>query len=961
MINNLEELLELESTDFIIGAYQNLLNRQPDSEGLLYYKRRIESGISKIEILIQLKESPEGNKSLTRISGLDKALAKHKKTKHPLIGWFYKRKYDETANANLAKSLRASRYAIQELGKNSSLRIAGIEKTLESIYILLANNQQKSIASSDDKVSKNNVFEFSSSNLAYVAFAFPRRTTQQLRDKNVSLRLNDQSINEIVIDGHFSGAYSLASINRQLAHRLFNEISDIKVFLSPREGDTLNKIWNLPGGAVEQKFLDSLVIDENILLINNPGRVIIYHHYPVVRNPNPVNGIPIILFFWEESIIPAETIDLINSMYVGVLVATWYVKKSLVDNGCTTPIQVIDLPMVESTVPPVTELDLIRPSERIDFLHVSSAFPRKGVDVLLAGFTLIAAERPDVYLTIKTFHNPHNDINEMIAKFVPDIFQDRISVVMAELNANEMNELYRKADAVILPTRGEGLNMPAIEAAMREIPIIITGYGAHTDFINSDAALFIDFSFEKARTHLSKSGSVWANPDAASLADCMRRICNEHLGTTPPRVAAIRLLSEALKKRFFSRISTAHLIEALDNIDTYNKYSQLVSVKGFQVTLVTTWGEPCGIAEYSAYLVSCLTSKNIKSSILRANTNSPMSDSIKYAETRIVRDGWEKGRALKLDPAIIDGEIVWIQHHFAWYELDNTLIQTCRDLRAAGKIPFITLHTTRVISNFVQERKNSTAKCLNEFERIFVHTIDDLNCLKDINVVDNVLLIPQGLSQILTKRDHDPRNPKVKVIGSFGFLMRHKGVYELISGFADYIKINSKADYRLRLVNSVKDDVNSQLEYQRCLKLIQDLTISDKVEWFSDYLPSDRSAELLGECDVVVLPYFKTEESSSAAARFSISACCQVAVSDEAIFDEVRDITFTIGKASSKSITDFLTRFFDHSYDIQKNQATERRSDWITTHEWSNITDRYLKIMQGCMADNRFLRFNRIN
>jgi hypothetical protein len=56
----LDELLQYHDKQFISCAYQTLLGRTPDPEGLQYYLDRLRSGISKYEILAQLRFSKEG-------------------------------------------------------------------------------------------------------------------------------------------------------------------------------------------------------------------------------------------------------------------------------------------------------------------------------------------------------------------------------------------------------------------------------------------------------------------------------------------------------------------------------------------------------------------------------------------------------------------------------------------------------------------------------------------------------------------------------------------------------------------------------------------------------------------------------------------------------------------------------------------------------------------------------------
>jgi len=88
-ITTLDEILALYDEDFVNAAYQLLLKRNPDPEGLQYYLKSIRKGISKIDILGQLRNSSEGQKHPEPFADLDSTIQKYRRTKWPIIGgWF---------------------------------------------------------------------------------------------------------------------------------------------------------------------------------------------------------------------------------------------------------------------------------------------------------------------------------------------------------------------------------------------------------------------------------------------------------------------------------------------------------------------------------------------------------------------------------------------------------------------------------------------------------------------------------------------------------------------------------------------------------------------------------------------------------------------------------------------------------------------------------------------------------
>ncbi len=67
----LDEFLRYDDREFLINAYRGLLQREPDDEGLQCFLDRLRSGSSsKIDILRDIRYSPEGTKTAVQIPGL---------------------------------------------------------------------------------------------------------------------------------------------------------------------------------------------------------------------------------------------------------------------------------------------------------------------------------------------------------------------------------------------------------------------------------------------------------------------------------------------------------------------------------------------------------------------------------------------------------------------------------------------------------------------------------------------------------------------------------------------------------------------------------------------------------------------------------------------------------------------------------------------------------------------------
>ena len=82
----LEELLSYQDEHFIYHAYLLLLGRAPDPDGMFYYLKRVRAGVSRIEILAQLRLSTEGNARRITIIGLEKSIRRYYWLKVPILG-----------------------------------------------------------------------------------------------------------------------------------------------------------------------------------------------------------------------------------------------------------------------------------------------------------------------------------------------------------------------------------------------------------------------------------------------------------------------------------------------------------------------------------------------------------------------------------------------------------------------------------------------------------------------------------------------------------------------------------------------------------------------------------------------------------------------------------------------------------------------------------------------------------
>lgn len=131
-ITTVPRLLEPHDRHFIHTAYQSLLGRAPDPEGERYYLGRLRAGTHKLDILGQLRRSPEGRAFIPGVAGLDRAIKRHRRANLPLIGWIIRWLTGAEGNSAIHRQLRIlandvgrqSCYHLDLLARQAALMVA---------------------------------------------------------------------------------------------------------------------------------------------------------------------------------------------------------------------------------------------------------------------------------------------------------------------------------------------------------------------------------------------------------------------------------------------------------------------------------------------------------------------------------------------------------------------------------------------------------------------------------------------------------------------------------------------------------------------------------------------------------------------------------------------------------------------------------------------------------------------
>ena len=552
------------------------------------------------------------------------------------------------------------------------------------------------------------------------------------------------------LTGHLEGHFSLAIVNRSLAGELEKQTGGQLQFV-PHDEQPYSYLPRLPAEQ-EASLHDALRREVPADAVSSSLSIV--QHYPFIADPLP-SGVRGLLFFWEETAVSAAVVEHIHRHFDIVWVTASYVKRALINSGCRLPVLVVPIGidhLIDDNDPPLGEL-AIQPQKRFRFLHVSSAFDRKGVDVLLAAYLNTFNADDPVELYIKTSPSPHSTLHARVA----DALQNRIQPALITIDEHAldnsgMKALYRSAQAMVLPTRGEGFNLPAAEALALGLPVITTGYGGQVDFCTSATALLVRFRFARSRSHVRSFDSCWLEPDPDHLAEQMRVLYHEVQSQAPAlaarRAAGVRQVRTTYRWAYCARA-------ILNSVDRLAEPAPRLR-EGLQLALISSWGCGSDIAQHAQHLLK----PGVQSGQLRLSV---YGDEHANGPDDMVVSSWQRGDSSSLYQLLerlpLTGcEVVFLQHHPALFNLSTGLCERLLALHDQGLMILLELHSTLPLLGECRPDE-AALLALAQLDRIIVHDIEALNRLQALGLTDNVMLLPVAAGLCVEQQipAHQPR------------------------------------------------------------------------------------------------------------------------------------------------------------------------------------------------------------
>ncbi len=223
---------------------------------------------------------------------------------------------------------------------------------------------------------------------------------------------------------------------------------------------------------------------------------------------------------------PAEWVRQANGMDE-VWVPSEFNRRGFLASGLARPIRVVPLGVDPDHFHPGVRAHR-NPSGEFVFLAIFEWGERKEPWLLLRAFNDTFSAREPVRLLCKVINRDGAvSVKQEVRKLALKESGGRISYLLnVEFPHYQLGSLYRSADCFVAASRGEGWDMPLMEAMACGLPAIATDWGAHSEFVHPGIA----YPLRSRRTvpAVGKcpyyAGFSWADPDPEHLAHLLRHV-----------------------------------------------------------------------------------------------------------------------------------------------------------------------------------------------------------------------------------------------------------------------------------------------------------------------------------------------------------------------------------------------------------------------------------------------------
>lgn len=128
--DTLESLLVRHDQDFVDSSYRAILRRPADPQGREFYLTRLRAGAPKLQLLVELSESPEARRAGPPLAGLHAASRRLRWTRVPVLGRLVRALFGTESAAETQARLRAIEQQIARVARQEGMLLDRIGKAV---------------------------------------------------------------------------------------------------------------------------------------------------------------------------------------------------------------------------------------------------------------------------------------------------------------------------------------------------------------------------------------------------------------------------------------------------------------------------------------------------------------------------------------------------------------------------------------------------------------------------------------------------------------------------------------------------------------------------------------------------------------------------------------------------------------------------------------------------------------
>jgi len=333
------------------------------------------------------------------------------------------------------------------------------------------------------------------------------------------------------------------------------------------------------------------------------------------------------------------------------------------------------------------------------------------------------------------------------------------------------------------------------------------------------------------------------------------------------------------------------------------------------LALFSTYNTKCGIALYAKYLIS-----EFKDEVTIFASKTTITTT---QDGKNIFRCWLEGRETKditeLKQQLLEQKTTTliIQYNFSFIPLHllEELILFCNSNNIKTHL---FLHSTQdVITKTYTDSLSTIATTLKKVTKIYIHTLEDINYLKDFNIYKITYLFTHGINTNIPQPKNHPKTP-LPTLATFGFLLPQKGILELVDIVETLHTQNIKVN--LLLLTAIHPAPISKQLATKLAQKINNSKVKNHITLNTNFLSDSEVLHQLSTADKLVFLYKETQESSSAAVRMGLLAKKEVITTPSKIFKDVKEVVTTTKDFSTPSIIQTIKTSPKTPYNTKKHQ-----------------------------------------